>query len=77
MRLEWKFFSNRKKEHYESVQKVVNRLKKRNPLKDGFVWTAGKTGVTVGMRNVDYKWAHNFEGTRGLLVVIEVKHLTT
>ncbi|VAI94138.1 unnamed protein product [Triticum turgidum subsp. durum] len=51
----------RQKEHEENVQKVVKRLKQRNPKKDGLVCTARKPWIAVGMRNVDYKRARHFE----------------
>ncbi|KAG8100947.1 hypothetical protein GUJ93_ZPchr0369g33554 [Zizania palustris] len=51
----------RQKQHDESVQKVVKRLKQRNPKKDGLVCTARKPWIAVGMRNVDYKRARHFE----------------
>src|SRR3954469_2285494 len=60
VRSEWKSFKTRQKEHDENVEKVVNRLKKRNPSKDGLVCTARKPWVAVGMRNVDYKRARHF-----------------
>jgi delta24-sterol reductase len=50
----------RQKEHEENMQKVVKRLKQRNP-KDGLVCTARKPWIAVGMRNVDYKSARHFE----------------
>ncbi|CAN6238954.1 unnamed protein product [Urochloa humidicola] len=49
------------KEHEENVKKVVQRLKQRDPKKDGLVCTARKPWVVVGMRNVDYKRARRFE----------------
>ncbi|XP_039792058.1 delta(24)-sterol reductase-like isoform X2 [Panicum virgatum] len=51
----------RQKEHEENVDKVVKRLKQRNPKKDGLVCTARKPWIAVGMRNVDYKRARHFE----------------
>ncbi|CAL5020372.1 unnamed protein product [Urochloa decumbens] len=48
-------------EHEENVKKVVQRLKQRDPKKDGLVCTARKPWVVVGMRNVDYKRARRFE----------------
>ncbi|THU73271.1 hypothetical protein C4D60_Mb04t21030 [Musa balbisiana] len=51
----------RQKEHEENVKKVVNRLKQRDPQKDGLVCTARKPYIAVGMRNVDYKRARHFE----------------
>lgn len=51
----------RQKEHEENVNKVVSRLKQRNPTKDGLVCTARKPYIAVGMRNVDYKRARHFE----------------
>jgi len=42
----------RQKQHDENVQKVVKRLKQRNPKKDGLVCTARKPWIAVGMRNV-------------------------
>jgi delta24-sterol reductase len=51
----------RQKEHEENVDKVVKRLKQRNPKKDGLVCTARKPWIAVGMRNVDYKRARRFE----------------
>ncbi|XP_042457055.1 delta(24)-sterol reductase-like [Zingiber officinale] len=51
----------RQKEHDENVKKVVNRLKQRDPKKDGLVCTARKPYIAVGMRNVDYKRARHFE----------------
>lgn len=51
----------RQKEHEDNVQKVVKRLKQRNPKKDGLVCTARKPWIAVGMRNVDYKRARHFE----------------
>lgn len=56
-----KSFKQRQKEHDENVQKVVKRLKQRNPSKDGLVCTARKPWIAVGMRNVDYKRARHFE----------------
>ncbi|KAI0510159.1 hypothetical protein KFK09_010759 [Dendrobium nobile] len=50
----------REKEHEENLRKVVNRLKQRNPKKDGLVCTARKPYIAVGMRNVDYKRARHF-----------------
>ncbi|KAI4972985.1 hypothetical protein ZWY2020_008359 [Hordeum vulgare] len=51
----------RQKEHDDNVQKVVKRLKQRNPKKDGLVCTARKPWIAVGMRNVDYKRVRHFE----------------
>ncbi|CAO2040103.1 unnamed protein product [Urochloa humidicola] len=51
----------RQQEHEENVKKVVQRLKQRDPKKDGLVCTARKPWVVVGMRNVDYKRARRFE----------------
>ncbi|WVZ78103.1 hypothetical protein U9M48_025866 [Paspalum notatum var. saurae] len=51
----------RQKQHDENVQKVVKRLKQRDPKKDGLVCTARKPWIAVGMRNVDYKRARHFE----------------
>ncbi|CAL4886138.1 unnamed protein product [Urochloa decumbens] len=51
----------RQMEHEENVKKVVQRLKQRDPKKDGLVCTARKPWVVVGMRNVDYKRARRFE----------------
>ncbi|KAF2286377.1 hypothetical protein P3X46_007108 [Hevea brasiliensis] len=56
-----KSYKRRQKEHEENVQKVVKRLKQRNPSKDGLVCTARKPWIAVGMRNVDYKRARHFE----------------
>jgi len=56
-----KSYARRQKEHEENVKKVVNRLKERNPRKDGLVCTARKPYIAVGMRNVDYKRARHFE----------------
>ncbi|KAJ6350535.1 hypothetical protein OIU78_006652 [Salix suchowensis] len=56
-----KSYQRRLKEHDENVQKVVKRLKERNPSKDGLVCTARKPWIAVGMRNVDYKRARHFE----------------
>ncbi|KAK1272697.1 Delta(24)-sterol reductase [Acorus gramineus] len=61
IRSESKSFKRRQKEHDENVKKVVNRLKQRNPSKDGLVCTARKPYIAVGMRNVDYKRARHFE----------------
>nr|UIW24267.1 sterol sidechain reductase 1 [Digitalis lanata] len=61
MKSERKSFKQRQKEHEENVQRVVKRLKERNPKKDGLVCTARKPWVAVGMRNVDYKRARHFE----------------
>ncbi|ERN09462.1 hypothetical protein AMTRI_Chr09g12900 [Amborella trichopoda] len=61
MRSERKSFERRQKAHDENVKKVVNRLKQRNPSKDGLVCTARKPWIAVGMRNVDYKHARHFE----------------
>ncbi|KAI3889696.1 hypothetical protein MKX03_007718 [Papaver bracteatum] len=58
---ERKSYKQRQKEHDENVKKVVNRLKQRNPSKDGLVCTARKPWIAVGMRNVDYKRARHFE----------------
>ena len=51
----------RQKEHDENVEKVIKRLKSRDPSKDGLVCTARKPWISVGMRNVDYKRARHFE----------------
>lgn len=51
----------RQKEHDENVEKVIKRLKSRDPAKDGLVCTARKPWIAVGMRNVDYKRARHFE----------------
>ncbi|XP_031495519.1 delta(24)-sterol reductase [Nymphaea colorata] len=56
-----KSYKRRQKEHDENVKKVINRLKQRNPSKDGLVCTARKPWIAVGMRNVDYKRARHFE----------------
>ncbi|CAL8098207.1 unnamed protein product [Prunus armeniaca] len=61
VRSEMKSYKRRQKEHDENVQKVVKRLKERNPSKDGLVCTARKPWIAVGMRNVDYKRARHFE----------------
>ncbi|KAF6160798.1 hypothetical protein GIB67_035999 [Kingdonia uniflora] len=61
VRSECKSFKQRQKEHDENVKKVMDRLKKRNPSKDGLVCTARKPYIAVGMRNVDYKRARHFE----------------
>ncbi|KAK9676484.1 hypothetical protein RND81_11G080000 [Saponaria officinalis] len=61
MRSEFKSYKKRQHEHDENVKKVVKRLKKRNPAKDGLVCTARKPWIAVGMRNVDYKRARHFE----------------
>lgn len=58
---ESKSFKRRQKEHDENVEKVIKRLKERNPSKDGLVCTARKPYIAVGMRNVDYKRARHFE----------------
>lgn len=58
---EMKSYKRRQKEHNENVKKVVERLKERNPSKDGLVCTARKPWIAVGMRNVDYKRARHFE----------------
>lgn len=58
---ERKSFKKRQKEHDENVEKVVKRLKERNPKRDGLVCTARKPWIAVGMRNVDYKRARHFE----------------
>ena len=50
------------KEHEENVKKILNRLKQRNPKKDGLVCTARKPYIAVGMCNVDCKRARHFEG---------------
>ncbi|XP_023523527.1 delta(24)-sterol reductase-like [Cucurbita pepo subsp. pepo] len=60
-RSERKSYKQRQIEHEENVQKVVERLKERNPSKDGLVCTARKPWLAVGMRNVDYKRARHFE----------------
>ena len=60
-RSERKSYKQRQIEHEENVQKVVERLKQRNPSKDGLVCTARKPWLAVGMRNVDYKRARHFE----------------
>ncbi|CAL4886139.1 unnamed protein product [Urochloa decumbens] len=63
----------RQKEHEENVNKVVKRLKQRNPKKDGLVCTSRKPWIAVGMRNVDYKRARHFEvdlsGFRNILEI--------
>lgn len=51
----------RQKEHDENVEKVIKRLKSRDPARDGLVCTARKPWIAVGMRNVDYKRARHFE----------------
>lgn len=51
----------RQKEHDENVEKVIKRLKSRDPAKDGLVCTARRPWIAVGMRNVDYKRARHFE----------------
>ncbi|KAK1408760.1 hypothetical protein QVD17_40791 [Tagetes erecta] len=56
-----KSYNQRKKEHDENIVKVINRLKKRNPSKDGLICTARNPWVTVGMRNVEYKRARHFD----------------
>lgn len=61
LRAEKKPYKLRQKEHEENTKKVVKRLKKRNPLKDGLVCTARKPYIVVGMRHVDYKRARHFE----------------
>ncbi|XP_010541850.1 PREDICTED: delta(24)-sterol reductase [Tarenaya hassleriana] len=61
MKSEMKSYKKRQKEHDENVLKVIKRLKKRNPSKDGLVCTARKPWAVVGMRNVDYKRARHFE----------------
>lgn len=61
MKSAMKSYKQRQKEHDENVLKVVSRLKKRNPKKDGLVCTARKPYIAVGMRNVDYKRARHFE----------------
>ncbi|KAI3787323.1 hypothetical protein L1987_41714 [Smallanthus sonchifolius] len=48
-------------QHDENIIKVIKRLKKRNPSKDGLICTARNPWVTVGMRNVDYKRARHFK----------------
>ncbi|KAJ3672307.1 hypothetical protein LUZ60_007028 [Juncus effusus] len=60
----WSAFKSektRQKQHNKNVEKVVKRLKQRNPKKDGLVCTARKPWIAVGMRNVDYKRARHFE----------------
>ena len=61
LRSDLKSFKRRQKEHDDNVKKVVNRLKQRDPKKDGLVCTARKPYIAVGMRNVDYKRARHFE----------------
>ncbi|KAL8137970.1 hypothetical protein V2J09_003971 [Rumex salicifolius] len=61
VRSEMKSYKQRQKEHDENVEKVIKRLKERNPAKDGLVCTARKPYIAVGMRNVDYKRARHFE----------------
>ncbi|CAA7391115.1 unnamed protein product [Spirodela intermedia] len=61
LKSERKSFKQRQKEHDENVKKVVNRLKRRDPKRDGLVCTARKPYIAVGMRNVDYKRARHFE----------------
>lgn len=51
----------RQKEHDENVEKLIKRLKSRDPARDGLVCTARKPWIAVGMRNVDYKRARHFE----------------
>lgn len=51
----------RQKEFEENVNKVVNRLKQRDPKKDGLVCTARKPYIAVGMRNVDFRRTRCFE----------------
>ncbi|KAM2667282.1 hypothetical protein EV2_018992 [Malus domestica] len=41
VRSEMKSYKTRQKEHDENVQKVVKRLKDRNPSKDGLVYIRG------------------------------------
>ncbi|KAK6120337.1 hypothetical protein DH2020_046028 [Rehmannia glutinosa] len=61
IRSKCKSFKQRQKEHGENVKKVVKRLKKRNPKKDGLVYTDRNPWIVVGMHNVDYKHARHFE----------------
>ncbi|KAM0016078.1 putative delta(24)-sterol reductase [Helianthus debilis subsp. tardiflorus] len=56
-----KSYKQRQIKHDENIIKVIKRLKKRNPSKDGLICTARNPWVTVGMRNVDYKRARRFE----------------
>lgn len=58
---ESKSFKKRQKEHDQNVDKVIKRLKARDPARDGLVCTARKPYIAVGMRNVDYKRARHFE----------------
>lgn len=58
---ERKSFQQRKKQHDENVRKVIDRLKSRDPARDGLVCTARKPYISVSMRNADYKRARHFE----------------
>lgn len=58
---ESKSYKRRQEEHDKNVDKVIKRLKERDPARDGLVCTARKPYISVGMRNVDYKRARHFE----------------
>ncbi|KAI7725369.1 hypothetical protein M8C21_027755 [Ambrosia artemisiifolia] len=56
-----KSYKQRQINHDENIIKVIKRLKKRNPSKDGLICTGRNPWVTVGMRNLDYKRARHFQ----------------
>ncbi|KAK9076268.1 hypothetical protein SSX86_004601 [Deinandra increscens subsp. villosa] len=70
-----KTYKQRQIEHDENLMKVIKRLKKRDPWKDGLICTARNPWVTVGMRNVDYKRARRFEvDLSAFHNILEVNH---
>eukprot|EP00271_Cylindrocystis_brebissonii_P015747 TRINITY_DN38741_c0_g1_i1.p1 TRINITY_DN38741_c0_g1~~TRINITY_DN38741_c0_g1_i1.p1 ORF type:complete len:573 (-),score=86.69 TRINITY_DN38741_c0_g1_i1:918-2636(-) len=56
-----KSFAQKEKEHAANVEKVVQRVRARDPSRDGLVCTARKPWLAVAMRNQDYKRARRFE----------------
>lgn len=61
VRSELKSFKRRQMEHDENVEKVVTRLRSRDPRKDGLLCTARKPYIAVSLRNADYKRARHFQ----------------
>eukprot|EP00850_Spirogloea_muscicola_P014972 SM000111S18795 [mRNA] locus=s111:219051:223451:+ [translate_table: standard] len=56
-----KSYAQREKDHQVMVEKVIKRLRQRDPKKDGLVCSARKPWLAVAMRNSDYKRARRFE----------------
>eukprot|EP00245_Coleochaete_scutata_P004582 TRINITY_DN17301_c0_g1_i1.p1 TRINITY_DN17301_c0_g1~~TRINITY_DN17301_c0_g1_i1.p1 ORF type:complete len:580 (-),score=128.42 TRINITY_DN17301_c0_g1_i1:523-2220(-) len=56
-----KSFAAKERAHQVEVEKVIKRLKERNPSKDGLVCTGRKPWLQVAMRNADYKRARRYE----------------